>query len=270
MRRIVDHIDRTRCYLLYAARRRLDRRSLQKAGKRGRYARRDHPTGCNLADQFRQDITDSSCDNAAPKAEPARDPAKGGTAERPLDLRTCKCCAVGSAEPRGDLRAEAGRSEFVDKPAYSTRGAGDQVHEFLHQLARFRAKPKPARYVLDRSINHCHFVSPLTRRLLSAHEFVVLAMRLPPGLVACGPAVQNHGRAADGHWPVAQPWFFARRPAAREPRASAKFLRSRYRQGPPIRAEALDLHLLPADLVMHRLDVITADLLQPDFLNHSG
>ena len=35
-----------------------------------------------------------------------------------------------------------------------------------------------------------------------------------------------------------------------------------------IRAEALDLDLLPADLVMHRLDVITADLPQPDLLNH--
>src|SRR6516164_7880626 len=42
----------------------------------------------------------------------------------------------------------------------------------------------------------------------------------------------------------------------------------RCRQRPPIRADALDFHLLAADLIAHSLDVIAADLLQPDFLDH--
>src|SRR6516165_11419026 len=165
MRRIVDHIDRTRRYLLYAARGGLNLCCLQKAGERGGDARWDDPARCYLANQFRQDITNSRCDNAAPKAEPTRDPARGGTAEHPLNLRTCKCCSVGSAEPRGDLRAEAGRSELVDEPADSARGARDQVHDFVHQLTRLRAEPKPACDIVDRTINHGHLFSPIRRTL---------------------------------------------------------------------------------------------------------
>jgi hypothetical protein len=37
------------------------------------------------------------------------------------------------------------------------------MHELVHQLACFRAKPKPARDILDRSINHRHFIAPIRR-----------------------------------------------------------------------------------------------------------
>ena len=45
-------------------------------------------------------------------------------------------------------------------------------------------------------------------------------------------------------------------------------LRFQCRQGPPVRSEALDFHLLAADLVVHGLDVVAADLLEPDFFDH--
>src|SRR5215472_8806056 len=54
----------------------------------------------------------------------------------------------------------------------------------------------------------------------------------------------------------------------RGPPFAGYFLRSGCRQGPPVRAEALDFHLLAADLVVHGLDMVAADLLQPDFLDY--
>jgi len=94
--------------LLYAACRGLHRRCLEKAGERGRDTRWDDPAGGNLADQFRQDIADSRCDDAASDTEPARDPVKRGAAERSLHLRTRERRSVGPAKPGGDFGAEAG------------------------------------------------------------------------------------------------------------------------------------------------------------------
>src|SRR5262249_42109055 len=99
MRSIMDHVNCAGRYLLDAACRGLERRSLQKPGQRRGDARRDDPAGGDLADQLRQNIPDSRRNDPAPKAKSARDPAKGGTAERPLDLWTRKDSSVGSAKP---------------------------------------------------------------------------------------------------------------------------------------------------------------------------
>jgi hypothetical protein len=46
-------------------------------------------------------------------------------------------------------------------------------------------------------------------------------------------------------------------------------LRSRSRQRPSVRSERLDFHRLAADLVVHGLDMVAADLPKPDFFDHS-
>src|SRR6516162_7125650 len=73
-------------------------------------------------------------------------------------------------------------------------------------------------------------------------------------------------------WSAAQPRpprSCPRRTMRRGPLFAECSLCPRCCQGSAVRSEALDLHLLAADLVVHGLDMVAADLLQPDFFDHA-